>query len=78
MVTVTVTPLSIVRSKKALMDFSPYDKRCRGEGASADDLWKCQQKSVETHAALLEGLYAGQVARWRRVFDRTQVLRRPG
>lgn len=62
------------RPSKAVLNYSPYDKRCLGEGAVAADLWACQEASVKTHRPLLKGLYAGHVARWNRVFGSSQVL----
>lgn len=58
---------------QAVVDYSPYDKRCLGEGASAADLWKCQKAARKSHRPLLEGLYAGQIGRWLRAFDASQV-----
>lgn len=55
------------------MDYSPYDKTCQGEKASAADLWACQTASGKSHRPLLEGLYASQLTRWQRAFDKSQV-----
>ncbi|CAM9634260.1 unnamed protein product [Ectocarpus fasciculatus] len=58
----------------AVLDYSPYDKTCLGEGASAADLWACQMGLEKSHTPLLEGLYASPLARWQRAFGESQVL----
>ncbi|CAM9344565.1 unnamed protein product [Ectocarpus sp. 13 AM-2016] len=58
----------------AVLDYSPYDKRCLGEGASAADLWACQKGLEKSHTPLLKGLYASQLERWQRAFGESQVL----
>ncbi|CAN0466079.1 unnamed protein product [Ascophyllum nodosum] len=58
---------------EAVLDYSPYDKVCLGEGASPSDLWRCKEGAERSHRPLLEGLYAVQIARWLRVFDASQV-----
>eukprot|EP00752_Nemacystus_decipiens_P009108 g8132.t1 len=57
----------------AVVDYSPYDKTCQGEKASASDLWGCQTASEKSHRPLLEGLYASQISRWQRAFDESQL-----
>ncbi|CAM9601256.1 unnamed protein product [Ectocarpus sp. 6 AP-2014] len=58
----------------AVLDYSPYDKGCLGEGASAADLWACQKGLEKSHTPLLKGLYASQLERWQRAFGESQVL----
>lgn len=58
---------------QAVVDYSPYDKRCLGEGASAADLWACQKGLEKSHTPLLKGLYASQLERWQRAFGESQV-----
>lgn len=67
--------LHAMRDVQAVVDYSPYDKRCQGEKASAADLWACQTASGKSHRPLLEGLYASQITRWQRAFDESQVRR---
>jgi len=55
------------------VDYSPYDKKCLGEKASAADLWECQKASHKSHRPLLDGLYVSQLKRWQRAFDKSQV-----
>ncbi|CAM9198828.1 unnamed protein product, partial [Sphacelaria rigidula] len=57
----------------AVVDFSPLDKLCLGVGASAADLWTCDQNARKSHRPLLRGLYEGQVNRWLRAFGKDQV-----
>lgn len=58
---------------QAVLNYSPYDKKCLGVGANAADLWACEQAAQMTHRPLLRGLYEAQVNRWFRAFDRKQV-----
>lgn len=53
--------------------YKPYGALCRGENATSEDLWGCY-KSMNEHNPLHRGLYADQLERWFRVFDRSQVL----
>lgn len=52
--------------------YKPYTSLCRGENATSADLWQCY-KSIEEYNPLHRGLYADQLERWFRVFDRSQV-----
>ena len=54
--------------------YEPYTAVCRGENASSFDLWKCY-KALEVYNPLYRGLYADQLERWFRVFDRSQVTK---
>ncbi|CAM9090423.1 unnamed protein product [Scytosiphon promiscuus] len=58
---------------RAVLNYSPYDKTCLGEGASAADLWGCQTAMLMSHRPLLEGMYSSQLRRWWRAFDDSQV-----
>lgn len=53
--------------------YEPYTPLCRGEGATSDDLHHCFKSMLPFHP-LLRGLYAEQLERWLRVFDRSQIL----
>eukprot|EP00903_Cladosiphon_okamuranus_P012420 g11638.t1 len=59
--------------KKAEESYEPYTPLCRGEGATSDDLHRCF-KAMLPFQPLLRGLYAEQLERWLRVFDRSQIL----
>lgn len=67
---------STFRCLQAVLDYSPYDKRCLGEGASSGDLWACHVAAIKTHRPLLQGVYAEQVSRWLRAFGKSQVRSR--
>eukprot|EP00904_Undaria_pinnatifida_P002702 jgi/Undpi1/12432/HiC_scaffold_5.g02103.m1 len=51
----------------------PYSAVCRGENASASDLWACYE-AMHNYNPLYRGLYADQFERWFRVFDRSQMM----
>eukprot|EP00904_Undaria_pinnatifida_P000341 jgi/Undpi1/10307/HiC_scaffold_28.g12758.m1 len=53
--------------------YQPYTPLCRGENASSSDLWKCY-KALDVYDPLYRGLYADQLERWFRVFDRFQTM----
>ncbi|CAM9434471.1 unnamed protein product [Laminaria digitata] len=53
--------------------YQPYTALCRGENASAADLWKCYQ-ALKIFNPLFRGLYADQLERWFRVFDPSQIM----
>ena len=53
--------------------YQPYTSICRGEGASAEDLSDCYER-FSKHNPLHRGLYAEQLERWFRVFDRSQIM----
>ena len=57
---------------QAEVAYQPYTPLCRGENASSSDLWKCY-KALDVYDPLYRGLYADQLERWFRVFDRFQV-----
>lgn len=57
--------------------YEPYTALCRGEGATAEDLRECFG-NMKKHNPLHRGLYADQLERWFRVFDRSQVEREKG
>ena len=59
-------------SNQAEAGYEPYTALCRGENASEADLWKCY-KALKVSIPLYRGLYADQLERWYRVFDRSQV-----
>lgn len=62
----------LLRFDQADEGYEPYTALCRGENASATDLWRCYQ-AVKVFNPLYRGLYADQLERWFRVFDRSQV-----
>ncbi|CAM9593351.1 unnamed protein product [Laminaria digitata] len=53
--------------------YQPYTAFCRGENASSSDLWGCYRQLMH-HNPLYRGLYADQLERWFRVFDRSQIM----
>ncbi|CAM9754238.1 unnamed protein product [Scytosiphon promiscuus] len=53
--------------------YQPYSALCRGENATSADLWGCYM-DMATHNPLHRGLYADQLERWFRVYDRSQIL----
>ena len=57
--------------------YKPYTALCRGENASDSDLSKCYD-ALDVAKPLHRGLYADQLERWFRVFDRSQVRKRFG
>eukprot|EP00752_Nemacystus_decipiens_P002735 g2554.t1 len=59
--------------KRADESYEPYTPLCRGESATSDDLHLCYKSMLPFHP-LLRGLYAEQLERWLRVFDRSQIL----
>ncbi|CAN0455113.1 unnamed protein product [Ectocarpus sp. 12 AP-2014] len=59
--------------KRAEAAYKPYGERCRGENATSADLWNCY-KAMATHNPLHRGLYADQLERWFRVYDKSQIL----
>lgn len=58
---------------QAVLKYSPYDKKCLGLGATAADLWTCDQSARKSHRPLLRGLYEAQINRWLRTFGKEQV-----
>lgn len=52
--------------------YEPYGALCRGENATSVDLWDCYRR-MQTYNPLHRGLYADQLERWFRVYDRSQV-----
>lgn len=52
--------------------YEPYTPLCRGENASSSDLEECYQ-ALRDYNPLFRGLYADQLERWFRVFDRSRV-----
>lgn len=52
--------------------YKPYGALCRGENATSADLWDCY-KRMQLYNPLHRGLYADQLERWFRVYDRSQV-----
>lgn len=52
--------------------YEPYTPLCRGEQATSVDLKRCWSR-MTPHNPLHRGLYADQLERWFRVFDRSQV-----
>ena len=58
--------------EQADLVYQPYTAICRGENASASDLWKCYEL-LKIYNPLYRGLYADQLERWFRVFHRSQV-----
>ena len=54
--------------------YEPYTALCRGENASSSDLSECYRASNVLNP-LYRGLYADQLERWFRVFDRSQVTK---
>lgn len=63
---------SLAWFRQAEAAYKPYGKRCRGENATSADLWNCY-KAMATHNPLHRGLYADQLERWFRVYDKSQV-----
>ncbi|CAN0421956.1 unnamed protein product, partial [Discosporangium mesarthrocarpum] len=57
---------------EAEMHYKPYQPICQGVGATAEDLWLCYRR-MESHNPLFRGLYAEQLERWFRVYDKSQV-----
>lgn len=53
--------------------YEPYTPLCQGKGATSNDLHHCYKSMLPFHP-LLRGLYAEQLERWLRVFDRSQIL----
>ncbi|CAM9265904.1 unnamed protein product [Pylaiella littoralis] len=53
--------------------YEPYTPLCRGEKATSGDLKRCSS-STQKYNPLYRGLYADQLERWFRVYDRTQIL----
>ncbi|CBJ33641.1 conserved unknown protein [Ectocarpus siliculosus] len=53
--------------------YEPYTPLCRGENATTEDLRDCYRAQLPHHP-LLRGLYADQLERWFRVFDKSQIL----
>lgn len=67
--TIRITPYD-----QADEGYEPYTAICRGENASSSDLWQCYQ-AMQVFNPLYRGLYADQLERWFRVFDRSQVTK---
>ncbi|CAM9297002.1 unnamed protein product, partial [Hapterophycus canaliculatus] len=59
--------------EKGAASYTPYTPLCRGEMATARDLMACWH-SMQSHNPLHRGLYADQLERWFRVYDRSQIL----
>lgn len=57
--------------------YTPYGALCRGENATSIDLWDCYSR-MKKQNPLHRGLYADQLERWFRVFDRSQVCTNNG
>ncbi|CAM9125949.1 unnamed protein product [Ascophyllum nodosum] len=59
--------------ERAEASYQPYAPLCRGENATSEDLMTCFRR-MTLHNPLHRGLYADQLERWFRVFDRSQIL----
>ncbi|CAN0132971.1 unnamed protein product [Scytosiphon promiscuus] len=59
--------------EKGAASYVPYTPLCRGVGATASDLADCWRR-MQSHNPLHRGLYADQLERWFRVYDRSQQI----
>ncbi|CAM9637302.1 unnamed protein product, partial [Discosporangium mesarthrocarpum] len=68
-----VPNVCLKKKKKAEKAYTPYTPLCQGVNATTEDLWDCWM-SMQRHLPLVRGLYADQLERWFRVYDRSQVM----